>query len=303
MALTTTENPSTRVGVYVQDLISIFEKIKLLAGIRYNYLESGITEKTYDDAFSPRFGVVYQPVKEVSIFASYADSFNQNTARDVNNNVLAPSIVDQYELGVKNDLFKGLLSANITAYQIVNSNLAQSVLPIPPDAINQTNPQELAGEVTSKGLEIDIMSKPIHGASFIAGYSYNDTRFTKSSQYIIDSRLRYNPSHTANASVYYIFANNTILRNFSAGFTTFYVGDRVAGRSTRTNLTNDTYKLMDIPNYFLFDLSVGYVFKSITIRAKVSNLLNELSYNVHDDNSVNPIAPRQFSATVSYKLK
>ena len=300
---TKTENPSVRVGVYVQDLISIFEKVKVLAGIRYSYLESGSKlTKTYDDAFSPRFGLVYQPLKEMSVFASYANSFNQNTAKDVNNQFLPPSIIDQYEFGVKNELFKGLLSANVTAYKIVNSNLAQSVLPVPPDAINQSNPQELAGEVTSKGVEFDIMSKPVRGISFIAGYSYNDTRYTKSSTFVEDSRLRYNPSHTANASVYYTF-NKSTFKNFSVGLTSFYVGDRVAGRSTRTNVPNDAYKLMPIPNYFLFDIVAGYAIENISLRVKVSNMLNELSYNVHDDNSVNPIAPRQFSATVSYKLR
>lgn len=297
-----TRNPTSRVGIYAQDLISIFEKIKVLAGIRYSYLETGLRDKTYDEAWSPRFGVVYQPMKEMSVFASYANSFNQNTGKDVNNKVLPPSIVDQFELGIKNDLFKGLISANVTAYKIVNSNLAQSVLPIPADAINQANPQELAGEVTSKGVEVDIMSKPVRGASFVAGYSYNDTRYTESSQYVEGSRLRYNPSHTANASVYYKFSN-TMFKNFNVGFTTFYIGERVAGRSTRTNVNNDTYKLMPIPNYFLFDIMAGYSLENISLRVRVSNILNELSYNVHDDNSVNPIAPRQFSATVSYKLR
>ncbi|SKC87552.1 TonB-dependent receptor [Ohtaekwangia koreensis] len=297
----TTENPSQRVGVYVQDLISILENVKLLAGIRYSYMESGTDKtKTYDDAFSPRLGIVYQPLKEMSVFASYANSFTLNTGLDVNNERLAPSVIDQYEVGIKNEFLKGFLSANITAYQIVNSNLAQSVLPIPDDAINKSNPQELAGEVTSKGVELDVMSKPINGISIIAGYSYNDTRYTESSQYINNSRLRYNPSHTANASVYYTFSNS-FLKNFNVGFTTFYIGERVAGRSTRTTVANDTYKLMAIPNYFLFDLSAGYSFDQISVRAKVSNLLNELSYNVHDDNSVNPIAPRMFTATLSYK--
>jgi iron complex outermembrane receptor protein len=299
--LSITKNPSARFGVYVQDLISILENVKLLAGIRYSYMESGTQDKrTYDDAFSPRLGIVYQPLKEMSVFASYANSFTLNTGLDVNNERLAPSVIDQYEVGIKNEFLKGFLSANITAYQIVNSNLAQSVLPIPDDAINKSNPQELAGEVTSKGIELDVMSKPINGISVIAGYSYNDTRYTESSQYINNSRLRYNPSHTANASVYYTFSNS-ILKNFNVGFTTFYIGERVAGRSTRTTVANDTYKLMAVPNYFLFDLSAGYSFDQISVRAKVSNLLNELSYNVHDDNSVNPIAPRMFTATLSYK--
>jgi iron complex outermembrane receptor protein len=297
-----TKNPSTRVGVYVQDLVSVVEKLKVLAGVRYSYMESGLAEnETYDKVVSPRFGIVYQPIKEMSLFASYSNSFTPNTTLDVNNKRLAPSIIDQYEVGVKNELFKGFLSANVTAYQIVNSNLVQSVLPIPADALNQNNPRELAGEITSKGVELDVMSKSVLGTYFIVGYSYNDTRFTKSSQFIVGSRLRYNPSHTANASVYYKFEND-LLKNLTLGFTTFYIGERVAGRSTRTNITNDSYKLMAVPNYFLFDLTAAYTVDRVSLRMKVSNVLNELSYNVHDDNSVNPIAPRQFSTTISYKF-
>jgi iron complex outermembrane receptor protein len=32
----------------------------------------------------------------------------------------------------------------------------------------------------------------------------------------------------------------------------------------------------------------------------MTNLLNVLNYNAHDDNSINPIAPRQVSATLSW---
>jgi len=145
------------------------------------------------------------------------------------------------------------------------------------------------------------MSKSYHGVSIISGYSYNDTRYTKSNVYVDNSRLRYNPQHTANMSIYYIIEQG-ILKGFNLGFTSLYVGERVAGRSTRTNVPNDAYKLMTIPNYFQFDLSAGYTINNISLRVKVANLLNELSYNVHDDNSINPIAPRLFSATLGYKF-
>jgi iron complex outermembrane receptor protein len=311
-----TKSLTNRAGVYFQDLVSLTKTFKVLAGIRYSYLDRGNNVYTYpagktegfwesttlyDDAFTPRFGLVYQPLKSISIFASYANSFNVNTGKDQFNKPLKPSFLDQYELGVKNELLNGLLSLNITAYQIVNSDFAQSII------IPQGNPnnipqgaQELAGEVTSKGVELDIMSKPIHGFSFIGGYSYNDTRYTKSNIFVNNSRLRYNPSHTANASVYYAFED--VLKGFNIGIIGFYVGNRVAGRSTRTTVDSDTYKLMPIPDYFQFDASAGYSFEKVSLRIKVSNLLNQLSYNVHDDNSVNPIAPRMFSATVAYKL-
>lgn len=308
---TRTYAPIRRVGVYVQDLIEITEKLKLLAGVRYSYQETGSFQyayakqtdtrtKRYDDAFSPRLGLVFQPLKTMSIFASYAKSFNTNTGIDNTGNALKPSLIDQYEVGVKNELFNGLLSANVTAYRIVNGNLAQTILP------NEANynlqfptAQQLAGEVTSQGVELDLQSKPVQGWSVLGGYSYNRTTYTKSNIYEVGSLLRYNPNHTANASVFYTFENGA-LRGLNLGATALYIGERQAGRSTTE--ANPNYRLISLPDYAQLDASVGYTYDRLSLRVKLSNVLNQLSYNVHDDNSVNPIAPRQFSATLGYRL-
>lgn len=140
----------------------------------------------------------------------------------------------------------------------------------------------------------------MHGFTFIAGYSFNETKYTQSNIYIEGSRLRYNPAHTANASVYYAFDNNTALSGLNMGFTVFYVGERVAGRSTRLTVANDTYRLIPVPDFAQVDASVGYNLDKISLRLKVANVFNVLSYYVHDDNSVNPIAPRLFFGTVAY---
>jgi iron complex outermembrane receptor protein len=313
---TLTHTPTRRYGIYIQDLISVTKNIKLLAGVRYSYQETSgayidslgknkrtLTASSDADAFTPRFGIVYQPIKTISIFTSYSNSFTLNTGTDVYLQPLAPSYINQFEAGIKTELFQKNLSFNVTAYQIVNSNLAQtSLTDINGNPNNNSNIKELAGEVTSKGVEIDIATKSIYGVSFMGGYSFNETKYTKSNTYIEGSKLRYNPQHTANASVYYSFGNRTAFKGLNAGFIAYYVGDRVAGRSTRVQVNNDSYKLMPIPDYVQFDATVGYSIQKITLRFKLSNLFNKLSYYVHDDNSVNPIAPRQFAATVSLKL-
>jgi iron complex outermembrane recepter protein len=307
---TTTHSPIKRVGVYVQDLIEITKQIKLLAGVRYSYLETfssvythstktTVDTRQFDNAFTPRFGLVYQPVNTMAIFASYSNSFVPNKGVDIDNKALSPSYINQYEVGIKNDLFKGFLSVNLTAYQIMNSNLAQTSLA---NGNTNSNIKELAGEVTSKGIELDIMSKAYKGVSVIAGYSYNDTRYTKSNTYTVGSRLLYNPANTANASIYYSFAENTVLNGFNFGVGALYVGNRQAGRLTRVTVLNDSFKPIDLPDYNLLDASIGYTKKGISIRIKVTNILDELSYNAHDDNSVNPIAPRSIMSTISYKF-
>ncbi|HYJ37965.1 MAG TPA: TonB-dependent receptor, partial [Chitinophagaceae bacterium] len=313
---TLTHTPINRVGVYVQDLVEVLEKVKLLAGLRFSYQETGggyvynyqnktetKTDKQSDRAFSPRLGLVYQPTKNVSLFTSYSNSFTLNTGTDVNLNPLSPSYLDQFEAGVKTELFRKILSANLTVYQIINSNLAQmSLTDANGNPNNNANIKELAGEVTSKGIELDLMSKPIRGFSFIGGYSFNETKYTESNTFIVGSKLRYNPQHTANASVYYHFSERSFLKGFNVGLLGYYIGERVAGRSTRVQVSNDAFKLMPVPDYFQFDASLGYSIQKFSVRLKLSNLFNQLSYYVHDDNSVNPIAPRQFSMTASVKL-
>jgi iron complex outermembrane receptor protein len=325
---TRTLGNTRRAGFYVQDLISLGEYVKVLAGLRWSYQETpsdvytypALTQpaataatvkenRRYDSAFSPRLGLVFQPIKTTSLFASYSNSFSPqgNTVTDNQGNGLPPSIIDQYEVGIKNDLFDGVLSLNATAYQIVNSNQAQVIQPNAPNYNrNLPSAQELAGEVTSKGVELDVQSRSYLGWSFITGYSYNHTTYTKSNIYENGSRLRYNPAHTANLSLFYnfgsAFGENGLLKGLTAGVTGYYVGDKVAGRNTRLTVENDAFRLISIPNYVLFDASLGYAYERFSVRFKMANLLDELSYNLHDDNSVNPIAPRSFSATLGYKL-
>lgn len=306
---TKTGSPRKRAGFYVQDLISVTDKIKVLAGVRFSYLETysnvytystGATTKTaiYDHALSPRFGLVYQPIKSMAIFTSYSNSFTPNTGLDIEGKALIPSIIDQYEVGVKNDFFKGLFSANVTAYQIINSNVAQMSLD---NGNTNTNIKELAGEVTSKGLELDVTTKTWKGLTFIGGYSFNETKYTKSNIYAAGTKLLYNPRNTANGSINYTIEKG-ILKGLDFGVSALYFGKRSAGRLTRLTVPNDTYKPFALPEYTQIDASIGYTKNNVTLRVKVSNLLDALSYNVHDDNSVNPIAPRMFAGTVTLKL-
>ena len=302
-----TKAPVSRVGIYVQDFVEISARFKLLAGLRYSVSSTETPDSIYatgnnklnnlkrkDDAFSPRFGIVYQPTKHISLFGSYTNTYELNTAIDTFGKVLPPSIIDQYELGIKTLLFNNMVSVNATAYLISNNNAVQSYPNLSPGDSRREN----GGQTQSKGVELDIETRSIHGFSLNAGYSYNDTRYTKSTLYVPGSRLRYNPAHTANAHVYYSVRPTSKLKGLNAGFGVYYVGERVAGRSATK--ANPGYALMPVPDYFLFDAGIGYTVQHLSFRFKINNILNRLSYNVHDDNSVNPIAPRQFTATVAY---
>jgi iron complex outermembrane receptor protein len=312
---------TNRYGVYAQDLISFGEKFKTLLGIRYSYQESKpitnniatntVTEETIrnDRAFSPKVGVIYQPTKNTSIFASYANSFTPNTGVTIYNEAIKPSMIDQYEAGVKKEFWKGLLTTNVTLYHIVNSNLAQTAEFDANGNVNtNTNVKSLSGETTSKGVEIDIIYKPIDALNIIAGYSYNDMRYTKTTgatgSFIEGDRLARTPAHTANASFFYTVPSG-VLKNVSFGAIGNYIGNRVGGWNNQVDPTKPNGiwdRELPISGYTTIDISLGYNWKQYSLLCKLSNITNELNYTVHENYSVNPIAPRQILTSIRYKF-
>jgi iron complex outermembrane recepter protein len=310
--------PINRFGAYIQDLISFSPKIKLLAGIRWSYQNAEAAQTTYllkdsvvrgdskaDQAFSPRVGLVYKPMKNMSVFASYASSFTPNTGRDIYNNAVKPSIIDQYELGVKKDFLNGLISVNVTGYRIINNNLAQTAQFKADGSVNNdTNIKELAGQTTSDGIETDITA---HIACFdiTAGHSYNNMRYTKTPEskgsFIEGERLVNTPSHTANASLFYTFSKNK-LKGLKLGATVVHIGERFGGWNNTQQQTQTYSRLIPVEGFTTLDLSAGYSFRRVSVLAKVSNVTNTYNYYVHENYSINPIPPTQLIATVAYKF-
>jgi iron complex outermembrane receptor protein len=317
---------TNRFGIYAQDLISFTEKFKMLAGIRWSWQEAQaetfkltanpitITKgiQLQDKAFSPKIGFIYQPDKNTSLFASYSNSFTPNTGTTADLKPIEASIIDQYEVGVKKDFWNGILSTNVTVYQITNSNLAQTA-EFKADGITlntDTTIKVLNGETKSKGIEIDINAKPIEGLNIIAGYSYNDSRYTKTNKVngglIEGDRLVRTPANTANLSFFYTLPDGK-LKGLSLGAIGNYIGERFGGWNDQYVVNTSgviTINDRDFPiqGYTTVDVSAGYTYKKWSILCKLSNITNELNYTVHENYSINPIAPRQLMTSLKYKF-
>jgi len=328
-ALTTT--PQNRYGIYVQDLISITSKFKVLAGLRYSYQKAfqttifnyekqlerrGTAPNKSDDAFSPKLALIYQPIQTSSIYASYTNNFTINSGTDIFLNNLKPSIINQYELGVKNEFLNGRLTGNLSIYRIQNSNFAQTALTDQNGNPNtNANIKQLSGETTSDGLEVDVNATLSKNFYFLAGYGYNYMRYTNTTglvgSQVEGERLINNPAHTANGSIFYTFDKGAV-KGLKLGASAFYTGERKGGNNNvvglNGGLNNTTAALssynaqVPLTGFATVDLSAGYNFRHFSLLAKVSNIFNTLNYVVHDRYSINPIPPRMFAATLSYKF-
>lgn len=320
-AISQTTAPSLRFGAYVQDLISLSTKFKVLAGLRWSYQKTGQTSilnlrnqtttpgaaaTRYDRAFSPKVAVLYQPTTSNTVFASYANNFLINSGIDVYGQALAPSIVDQFEAGVKNELFNGRITANLGVYRIINSNFAQ-IAPFKLDGTpnTDTNVRELTGQTTSDGLEVDFTGNLSKNFFFITGYGYNYMRYTRSANVkgapVLGERLTNNPAHTANATVFYTL-DRTALRGLKLGASAFYTGARFGGNNNTVGQTPEFSRLIPLSGFTTFDLTAGYTYQHVSLLVKVSNLTNTLNYLIHDRYSIMPIPPRQLLTTLTYKF-
>ncbi|WP_460933422.1 TonB-dependent siderophore receptor [Spirosoma humi] len=320
-AISRTTSPSTRLGFYAQDLVSLTEKVKVLVGLRWSQQRTiqttilnlntqvetrGTAETKTDAALSPKVALIYQPTKTTSFFGSYANNFTINSGVDITGQLLKPSIVDQYEVGVKNEFLGGRLTANVGLYHIVNSDLAQMAL-FKADGSSNTdaNVKEFTGQTTSDGLEVDLTGTLSKNLYFITGYGYNYMRYTKTSQargsFIEGERLTNNPAHTGNFTLFYT-VDRSVLRGLKLGASAFYTGARYGGNNNTYGQTPEFSRLIPLTGFATFDLSAGYTYQKISLLTKVSNITNELNYLIHDRYSIMPIPPRQFVATLSYRF-
>jgi len=317
-ALTT--SVGNRVGIYIQDLISINDKLKILAGLRWSYIKTMPTTifnqisqskrkgtaAVESKAFSPKLAIIYQPVKSTSIYTSYSNNFAANTGIDIYGAQLKPSVTDQFEVGIKNDLMKEKLSINVSVYRIINHNFAQRA-PFKADGTvnSDSNIKELSGETTSDGFEIDINGTIFRNFYFITGYGNNYMRYTRTSgikgSNVEGEQLINNPRHTFNATVFYTFENK-VLKGLKIGASAFYTGNRLGGIQNTVEQAPAYNRLIPLRGFTTIDFSGGYTYKKISLQLKISNIANTLNYLAHDHYSINPIPPRQFAGTLAYQL-
>lgn len=307
--------PTQRFGIYAQDYIELSDKFKVLAGLRYSYIENKDSEKktfannetklsngSVDRAFSPKAGLVYMPNDNLSLFATYTNSFSANSGVDVNDNSLKPSIIDQYEVGMKKNFWNNAVALNLSLYQIENRNFYQAI----EGNTSGKDIKEFAGKMRSQGVELDITGNPYPNLSIIAGASYNHSVYLDTPAdfgYVENQRLVRTPATTANASVFYTF--NKYVKGLKLGASAYYVGDRIAGwNDTKKTLRerNGVSRFLEVGDYVTAAVCIGYDWNKFSVMGKVGNLFDAVEYNYHENYSVNPITPRNYYVTLTYKL-
>ncbi|WP_138501638.1 TonB-dependent receptor [Nostoc sp. PA-18-2419] len=247
---------SDALGIYVQDQVTLADNLKLVLGGRFDTFSEkdedrlNNTEETFsDDAFSPRVGLVYQPIPAISLYANYSRSFTPNTGTAFDGSTFQPERGTSYEVGIKGDI-GNRLSATLAYYDLTRSNVLTTD-PQNPDYSIQT------GEQGSKGVELSLAGEILPGWNIITGYAYTDATITKDNDLPVGNLLNNVPKHRFNLWTKYEIQSGGF-KGFGFGLGLFYVGER----------QGDLENTFTLPSYFLTEAAIFY--KRDRLRAAVN---------------------------------
>ncbi|AEK61977.1 TonB-dependent siderophore receptor [Collimonas fungivorans] len=256
-------------GLYAQDQIDISKQWKALIGVRYdNYTQ------TFDDrrflrnteqsgnATSPRVGIVYQPLKTLSFYASVSKGFRPSSGTTSGGLPFAPESSRSYEIGTKYDAANGKLSSTLAVYKIQKQNVL-TVDPLDPSY------SVAAGEVESRGVELDVSGEIVRNLRLTAAYAYTDTKITKDNLFKVGSALPDVPKNSANLLLVQDFKLGDGVASFGGGAN--YVGERSGDVAVSSN-----FKL---PAYTTYKMIASYKpTKKLRVSLNIDNLFNKTYY-------------------------
>ncbi len=290
LSVNTLENQRAH-GLYLQDQLDLTPQWKALLGLRSDHYDqtltnyrAAVTSSQSLSAASPRAGLVYQPAKGISLYASVAKGFRPNSGISINNTAFPAEESRSYEVGLKFDSADNKTSATIALYRIKKSNVLT------------TNPANTdfsiaAGEVGSKGLEVDVAGDIAKDLRLSAAYAYTDATVTKGDNTIITgSRFPNVAKHSANLIVSQLFNIGTAKASVGAGVN--YVGERLGDVAVSSSFLLPTYTTVKL-------LSSYSPSKTTRVSLNVDNLFNKRYYaSSYSQLWVAPGAERSVSLTL-----
>lgn len=262
-------------SAYISDVFNITPTLMAMLSLRadryttkgsYAIATGKYTGEYQQNSLSPKFGLVYQIVKEkVSIFGNYLNGFvNLAPATQPDNTILVldPQLGNQWEGGVKVDVLDGKLNGSVSYYNIAVSNATRT------EVIDGKNFTVQNGTQNSKGFEAEVIANPIPGLNIIAGYAFNENKYTKASVALEGKFVTASPQHVANIWISYSTPGGKA-KGLGFGIGGNYVSDSWF----------ETTNVFVLPSYTLLNATIFYDQPKYRLSLKGNNLLNEKYWN------------------------
>ncbi|MEQ1560109.1 MAG: TonB-dependent receptor [Methyloglobulus sp.] len=290
-------------GLYWQDQIKFPFNVYGNVGVRYDNATGrndtlGITT-TDDDRVSPRGGLLWRPLKWLSMYGNYSQNFGPSNSlfNAPGQQALAPQTAEEWELGAKTEFFNGRLTANFAYFDLTRKNMAV------PHPIIQ-NLQVTIGEQESRGYEFEATGEILPGWNVIGAYTHlSYARINKD----VGFGGPGDPGDTGHRLY-------NAARNFGSLWTTYeFLGGALQGlkfgggviaTSQREGTTRNDFQL---PGYATLNLMASYGMKvgksKVSLQLNANNLLDKTYYTGNNTGSMIGVGqPRSFMGSVKVEF-
>ncbi|MDR2306488.1 MAG: TonB-dependent receptor [Paucimonas sp.] len=268
-------------SLFVQDAWHLDDHWILVAGGRFQqydqYAGRGRPFKANTDnsgqTWVPHAGIVYKVDEQLSLYGSYSESFKPNSSIAplsgglVLDSSIAPEEGKAWELGAKLDM-PGQLSGTLALFDITKRNVLVSNFDTGTGETLYSN----AGEVSSRGVELDLTGQLSERWSLIGAYAFTDAEVTKDPD-LKGNRLQNVARHSGSLSAVYDYGSLFGGDRLRLGAGARYVGERAG------NASND----FDLPAYTVADAFASYETKldehKVRLQLNVKNLFDKVYYS------------------------
>ena len=288
-------------SAYASNVINVTDNLIAMAALRVDHFDNN---GSYDEAsgkysgaykqtaFSPKFGLVYQPVKDkISLFANYQNGFTNQQGVDYAGNTFKPEQANQLEGGIKLNIFHGKLNTTLSYYDIKVKDIIRTYTGSEPDPSNP-NPQIQDGTQLSKGFEAEVIANPFRGLNVVAGLAYNNSKLTKADDDVKGRRPATAMSpYTANLWLSYHLQGT--LKGLGFGFGGNYASDNKI-------LNSVYYGEFILPAYTVLNAAVFYDHPKFRVGLKIDNLTNKEYWIGYT--TMNPQKLRSVTGSIAFKF-
>ena len=281
-------------AAFVQDQVALTERMKLLAGVRFERFEHdydtfgvGVPFTNSDNAVTPRLGLTYDLTDTVAVYANTARSFKPNTGASRLGGGFKAEEGKSYEVGVKWEALDRRFSVDAALYQIEKQNVLTT------DPVDSTF-SVAAGEVRSRGLDLNVVGNLTPEWRVMGSYAYVDAEVTKDNTLRSGTRLLNIPEQTFSLLNVYEFQDGA-LRGLGLGAGGRYVDQR-AGQTANTAFSMDSYTVFDL-------LAFYKVNEHVKLNLDVKNVFDkEYEEGAFGNVYAYPGAPRTVQVGIAYTL-
>ena len=290
-------------AVYAQDQIEFSPQWSAIVGLRYDQFDVDFTDlrtgasvrnralSSSDKLWSPRVGVVFKPVENLSLYASYGVTYLPRSGEQLgslafNSQSLDAEEFENTEIGAKWEIRPGL-AAEAAAFRLNRSNATVAA----PTLEDPTRLILLAGDSQRvDGVEVSLAGNLTDKWQVIGSYAWLDARTVRTIGTTPAGRVLPQTPETS----FGLWNRYDFTDRWGVALGASYRSESFASISNAVTLKS--YARYDGAVYYKFD-------ERFSAQLNVENLFDKIYYpSAHSDSNISPGAPRAAYVTLNFKF-